>query len=287
MSHRAGVHYTLTDASPADTTWLETLRRNVYQELFQLTWGGWDEARHQRHFAACLEQQGISIIHINQSPVGMLQLFEQEAELQIAEIQISPTQQNLGIGTQVLQDITARGDAANKDVRLRVGLQNLKACRLYERLGFVVENTSDTHYRMVRFPERGAGALWSVPPSEAGIAMTADEVLIDRIRVLVKRREGVDERKMFGGVAFMVNGNMAVGTSKGSLIVRLDKASNEKNLSHTDVREFDATGRVMKGWVMVDPDGIIDSRSLDEWIIRGIAYARTLPPKGADPKTRA
>ncbi len=117
--------------------------------------------------------------------------------------------------------------------------------------------------------------------------MTADEVLIDRIRPLVKRRKGVDERKMFGGIAFMANGNMAVGTWKGSLVVRLDKASHDENLNHPNVREFDATGRVMKGWMMVDPDGILDDRSLDEWVTRGIAYARTLPPKDVGSKAGA
>ena len=115
--------------------------------------------------------------------------------------------------------------------------------------------------------------------------MTADEVLIDRIRLLVRRRKGVDERKMFGGIAFLANGNMAVGTWKGSLVVRLDKASHDVNLNHPNVREFDATGRVMKGWMMVDPDGIQDNRSLDEWVTRSIAYARTLPPK--DPGFKA
>ncbi len=158
MSNRSGVFYTLTDISLKDTAWLDTLRRDVYQELFQLTWGGWDEARHQRHFAACLEQGRISIIHVDQTPVGMLQLFENDAELEIAEIQVSLSQQNLGIGTQLLQDIIARGALARKEVRLRVGLHNLKARRLYERLGFVVELTSATHHHMVCRPGQFAGA---------------------------------------------------------------------------------------------------------------------------------
>ena len=117
--------------------------------------------------------------------------------------------------------------------------------------------------------------------------MTANEVLIDRIRLLVKRRKGVDERKMFGGVALMANGNMAVCTWNGSLVVRPDKASHDENLNHPDVREFDATGRVMKGWIMVDPDGILDDLSPDEWVTRGIAYARTLSTKNAGSKADA
>jgi ribosomal protein S18 acetylase RimI-like enzyme len=152
MVDRAGVHYTLTDASSEDTPWLETLRRNVYQELFLLTWGGWDEARHQRHFAASLERHCISILSIDDTAVGMLQLFENDDGLEIGEIQIMPTRQNLGIGTQVLKDIILLGTQSRKDVRLRVGLQNGKARRLYERLGFVVEMVSQTHYHMVRFP---------------------------------------------------------------------------------------------------------------------------------------
>ena len=158
MGEPAGVHYTLTDASSEDTAWLETLRRIVYQELFLLTWGGWDEARHQRHFAACLEQRRISIISMDDSPVGMLQLFENDDGLEIGEIQIMPTHQNLGMGTQILKDIITQGTQAKKDLRLRVGLQNQKACRLYERLGFVVENVSPTHYHMVRSPAPAPGA---------------------------------------------------------------------------------------------------------------------------------
>lgn len=160
---RIGNDYTLTDASFEDTTWLEALRRSVYQELFLLTWGGWDETRHQRHFAACLEQGCISIIRIEQAAVGMLQLLENDSELEIGEIQILPTQQSRGIGTQVLQDIIRRSALANKDVRLGVGLQNLKARRLYERLGFVVESTSQTHYRMVLIADKGPGAITSQP----------------------------------------------------------------------------------------------------------------------------
>jgi len=159
MNDRVGVHYKLTDATSADTPWLETPRRNVYQELFLLTWGGWDEARHQRHFTASLERHCISIVSIGNSAVGMLQLFENDDGLEIGEIQIMPTHQNLGIGTQVLKDIILLGTQSRKAVRLGVGLQNGKARRLYERLGFVVEITSETHYHMVRFPVPVAGEL--------------------------------------------------------------------------------------------------------------------------------
>ncbi len=109
--------------------------------------------------------------------------------------------------------------------------------------------------------------------------MTADEVLADRTRLLIKRRKGVGEQEVFGGIAFLSNCNMAVGTWKASLVVRPDKASHDQNPNHSHVREFNATGRVMKGWLMVDPDGIEDDRSLDEWVTRGIACARSLPPK--------
>ena len=159
MADRIGVHYTLTDASSEDTAWLETLRRNVYQELFFLTWGGWDEARHQRHFADFLEQRCISIISIDSSAVGIVQLFENEVGLEVGEIQIMPSHQNLGIGTRVLKDIILRSTRAKKDLRLSVGLKNQKARRLYERLGFVVEVVSETHYHMLRFPGQVSGEL--------------------------------------------------------------------------------------------------------------------------------
>ncbi len=159
MAERADVHYTLTDATSEDTAWLETLRRSVYQELFFLTWGGWDEARHQRHFAEFLELGCTSIISIDGSAVGIVQLFEHDDGLDRGEIQIMPTHQNLGIGTQVLKDIILRSARTQKDLRLSVGLKNQKARRLYERLGFVVEVVSETHYHMLRFPGPVSGEL--------------------------------------------------------------------------------------------------------------------------------
>ena len=107
----------------------------------------------------------------------------------------------------------------------------------------------------------------------------ADEELVDRIRELMRRRRGYSEKKMFGGVCFMINGNMCVGPWKGALIVRLDRDLHEETQSEPHVKPMDITGKVMKGWALVEPDGIASHADLKEWIDRGVRYVRTLPPK--------
>ena len=107
----------------------------------------------------------------------------------------------------------------------------------------------------------------------------ADELLVDRIRPMMKRRKGYSEQKMFGGVCFMINGNMCVGPWKGSLIVRLDKAQHEETQSEPYVKPMDITGKVMKGWARVLPKGIETDEDLKAWVDRGVKFARSLPPK--------
>jgi len=142
------MHYRLTDATPTDEPWLEALRRSVYQDLFVATWGAWDEERHRRHFAACMEAGRIFVIEVDGARVGMVQLFDEESSVEVGEIQIQPGDQSRGLGTRVLVDVMASARKHRKSVRLSVGLKNEGALRLYRRLGFKVVATTDTHYHM-------------------------------------------------------------------------------------------------------------------------------------------
>jgi ribosomal protein S18 acetylase RimI-like enzyme len=139
----------LIPASIADKAWLEGLRRDVYQELFEATFGGWDEARHARQFAQCWERGCISIIEVDGAGVGMIQLFEKTDAVEVGEIQIMPTRQNRGIGSRILQDIIDRAQKQGKKVILSVGLKNDRAFQLYQRLGFRTVAQSETHNHMV------------------------------------------------------------------------------------------------------------------------------------------
>ena len=108
---------------------------------------------------------------------------------------------------------------------------------------------------------------------------SGDEALVVRIRSFMKRRKGYSEQKMFGGVCFMINGNMCVGPWKGSLIVRLDKANHAATQAEPHVSPMDITGKVMKGWAKVAAEGISDDDDLKAWIDRAVRFARSLPPK--------
>ncbi len=106
-----------------------------------------------------------------------------------------------------------------------------------------------------------------------------DEALVVRIRPLMKRRKGYSEKQMFGGVAFMINGNMCVGPWKGSLIVRLEKEKHEETQSEPHTNPMDITGKVMKGWARVEPAGIESDQDLKAWVERAVKFARSLPEK--------
>jgi TfoX/Sxy family transcriptional regulator of competence genes len=107
-----------------------------------------------------------------------------------------------------------------------------------------------------------------------------DEALADRVRQLILARADVSELKMFGGLGFAIAGNMAVGVMDEDLIVRLDPADAEKALNEDGVREFDFTGRPMKGWVFVSPERTADDVGLAEWVDAGGDFAASLPAKG-------
>ncbi len=104
-------------------------------------------------------------------------------------------------------------------------------------------------------------------------------VLADRVRKVLSEREDVSQRRMFGGVCFMIHGNMCVGTWKGSLIVRLDKKDHDKTLAEPHTKPADITGRVMKGWALLEPAGIDSDNDLETWVNRAASYAESLPPK--------
>jgi TfoX/Sxy family transcriptional regulator of competence genes len=103
--------------------------------------------------------------------------------------------------------------------------------------------------------------------------------LAERIRNVVARQRGITEKKMFGGVGFLLHGNMLVGIWKNSLIVRLAPEVAESALKEPNVVPFDITGRPMKGWVMVEPDGIETDEDLADWIRQSEEYVCTLARK--------
>jgi TfoX/Sxy family transcriptional regulator of competence genes len=109
--------------------------------------------------------------------------------------------------------------------------------------------------------------------------MASSESLAGRIRDALARRQNIEEKKMFGGVGFLLNGNMLVGVWKSSLVVRIGPDGYEEALSDSHVREFDITGKPMKGWVLVEPDGIDDDDPLRNWIELAVSFVKTLPKK--------
>lgn len=103
--------------------------------------------------------------------------------------------------------------------------------------------------------------------------------LADRARRLLAGNKQLTEKKMFGGIGFLLNGNMLVGVWKDSLIVRIGPDAYDEALAEPYVREFDITGRPMTGWVMVEPDGMENDRQLANWIDCALEFVRTLPKK--------
>jgi TfoX/Sxy family transcriptional regulator of competence genes len=109
--------------------------------------------------------------------------------------------------------------------------------------------------------------------------MPYDETLAARIRELVAGERGLEEKQMFGGLAFLVNGNMAVAASgQGGLLARVDPAESEELVETTPAEEMVMRGRSMKGWLRLD-SADVDGDELDAWVQRGLAFARSLPAK--------
>jgi hypothetical protein len=110
--------------------------------------------------------------------------------------------------------------------------------------------------------------------------MAYDEDLADRIRELLGSETGVVEKRMFGGLAFLINGNMAVAASgQGGLLVRVPPDETESMLDGEHVSPMVMSGRETRGWLRVDADGVPTTRELTTWVERGANYARSLQPK--------
>jgi TfoX/Sxy family transcriptional regulator of competence genes len=110
--------------------------------------------------------------------------------------------------------------------------------------------------------------------------MAYDEDLANRIRELISAEDGVREKKMFGGLAFLVNGNLAVSASgQGGLLLRCDPADTDALVAKPHAGPFEMRGRAMDGWLRIEADGVRTKRELERWVGRGAAYARSLPPK--------
>jgi hypothetical protein len=110
--------------------------------------------------------------------------------------------------------------------------------------------------------------------------MAYDEDLANRIRELVAAEVGLTEMKMFGGLAFLINGHMSVAVSgQGGLMVRVEPTDADALVANPHARPFEMRGRAMDGWLRVVADGVRTKRQLEPWVRRGVAYARSLPPK--------
>lgn len=109
--------------------------------------------------------------------------------------------------------------------------------------------------------------------------MAYDQGLAQRVRELLEELPGYQEKKMFGGICFLIFGNMACGIIKDDLIVRVGPTAYAEALRRPKTRPFDLTGRVMTGWVMVTPEGCEDDDELGDWVEKGASFARTLPAK--------
>lgn len=112
------------------------------------------------------------------------------------------------------------------------------------------------------------------------LAVAYDEHLAQRIRELVAIEPGMTERKMFGGLAFLVNGNMSVSASgQGGLLLRVDPAQTDELAAKPYAGRFVMRGREMDGWLRIDGAGVTTKAQLARWVSRGVGYARSLPPK--------
>ncbi len=111
--------------------------------------------------------------------------------------------------------------------------------------------------------------------------MAYDEDLANRIRELVADQDGVVEQRMFGGLAFLIGGHMAVAVShQGGLLLRVDPEATDVLLARPHTEAFVMRGRAMDGWLRVEPNGVKTEEQLEWWVERGVGYARSLPPKG-------
>ena len=110
--------------------------------------------------------------------------------------------------------------------------------------------------------------------------MAYDEELADRIRELIGKERGLSEKKMFGGLAFLIGGNMAVAASgQGGLLVRVDPDRSDRLVASSEAYPMEMRGQKMQGWLRVDAGNVRTKRQLASWVERGVAFARSLPSK--------
>jgi hypothetical protein len=109
--------------------------------------------------------------------------------------------------------------------------------------------------------------------------MAFDETLAGRIRHNLARHKNVENKKMFGGIGFLLNGNLLVGVWKNSLVARVGSDEYEHAVLEPHVKEFDITGKPMKGWVLVEPQGVAEDEQLNGWIQRALKFVVKLPSK--------
>ncbi len=110
--------------------------------------------------------------------------------------------------------------------------------------------------------------------------MAYDEDLANRIRELIGMQDGVSEMRMFGGLAFLIDGNMSVAASgQGGLMLRVEPGETDALLAKPHAHPFEMRGKTMAGWLRVEDEGVRTKSQLERWVARGVAYARSLPPK--------
>ncbi|MGE2716904.1 TfoX/Sxy family protein [Mycolicibacterium litorale] len=115
--------------------------------------------------------------------------------------------------------------------------------------------------------------------------MAYDADLAERIREIVAVERGLSEQRMFGGLAFLVGGHMAVAASgQGGLMVRVPADQTDALLRRAHVTPMTMAGREIRGWLLVDPEGVRTTRQLQSWVRRGVDYVKGLPVKGLPPK---
>lgn len=155
------------------------------------------------------------------------------------------------------------------------------------RLARLLDGRDATNRRPERLGTPEATALWCWRSAghelgfddTYGVAMAYDHALADDIRARLADRRDVTEKEMFGGIAFMVSGNMAVGVTGDELMVRVGKDAHDETVALPGARIFDMSARPMRGWVVVAPEGFITEAELDDWIARGVGFAESLPAK--------
>jgi hypothetical protein len=111
------------------------------------------------------------------------------------------------------------------------------------------------------------------------ISMAYDEGLAERMRMVLESEQDIEEKHMFGGIGFLLHGNMACGVHKDWLIVRVGPTRYQELIGKDGIRDFDLTGRPMRGWIVVEPERYAEDSDLSDWIRDGIDFALTLPSK--------